>query len=142
VFFVSTVTNFSAEEKDRGVKFCTRVRLLSGQVFSHFGELWLAGSHSGGITSGMYASRQGLVGSWNWGRGRRVRPYGGICILQACRRTSFLLSISYILLIYNNFMLMCHHHHTTTILRPFSGTTRVSRCQKGRTSGLYGARED
>jgi len=24
---------------------------------------------------------------------------------------------------------------------PFSGTTRVSRCQK-RTSGLYGARED
>jgi len=30
---------------------------------------------------------------------------------------------------------------TTTILRPFSGTTRVSRCQK-RTSGLYGARED
>jgi len=30
---------------------------------------------------------------------------------------------------------------TTTILWPFSGTTRVSRCQK-RTSGLYGARED
>jgi len=29
------------------------VRLLSGQVFSHFGELWLAGSHGGGITSGM-----------------------------------------------------------------------------------------
>jgi len=24
-------------EKDRGVKFCTRVRLLSGQCFSHFG---------------------------------------------------------------------------------------------------------
>jgi len=30
---------------------------------------------------------------------------------------------------------------TTIVLRPFSGTTRVSRCQK-RTSGLYGARED
>ena len=29
----------------------------------------------------------------------------------------------------------------TTILRPFSGTTRVSRCQE-KTSGLYGARED
>jgi len=29
-------------------------------------------------------------------------------------------------------------HHTTTVLRPFSGTTRVSRCQK-RTSGLNGA---
>jgi len=24
-----------------------------GQVFSHFGELWLAWSHGGGITSGM-----------------------------------------------------------------------------------------
>jgi len=30
-----------------------RVRLLSGQVFSHFGELWLAENHGGGITSGM-----------------------------------------------------------------------------------------
>jgi len=55
VFFVCfcTVTDFSAEEKDIGVKFCMRVRLLSGQVFSHFGELWLAWSHDGGITSGM-----------------------------------------------------------------------------------------
>ena len=46
---------FSAAEKDRGVKFCMRVRLglLSGQVFSHFGEIWLAGSHGGGITSGV-----------------------------------------------------------------------------------------
>ena len=26
----------------RGVKFCMRVGLLSGQVFSPFGELWLA----------------------------------------------------------------------------------------------------
>ena len=33
-----------------------RVRLLSGQVFSHFGELWLAVSHGWGITSGIYAS--------------------------------------------------------------------------------------
>jgi len=29
----------------------------------------------------------------------------------------------------------------TTVYDPFSGTTRVSRCQK-RISGLYGARED
>jgi len=29
------------------------VGLLSGQAFSHFGELWLAWSHGGGITSGM-----------------------------------------------------------------------------------------
>ena len=51
-FFVCTVTDFSAAEKARGVKFCMRVGLLSGQVFSPFGEDWLAGSHGGGgITS-------------------------------------------------------------------------------------------
>jgi len=38
-------TDFSAAKKDRRVKFRARVRLLSGQVFVHFGELWLAGSH-------------------------------------------------------------------------------------------------
>ena len=53
LFVFCTVTDLSAAEKDRGVKFCTRVRLLSGQVFSHFGELWLAWSHGGGIISGM-----------------------------------------------------------------------------------------
>jgi len=31
--------------------------------------------------------------------------------------------------------------YTRPFYSPFSGTTRVSRCQK-RTSGLYGARED
>ena len=68
-----TVTDFSAAEKDRGVKFCTRVGLLSGQVFSRFGELSLAGSHGGGITSGMNgsggstASEHGM-GIQNWGR--------------------------------------------------------------------------
>jgi len=36
-FFVCTVTDFSAAEKDGGMKFCMRVGLLSGQVFSHFG---------------------------------------------------------------------------------------------------------
>jgi len=40
--------DFSAAEKDRGVKFCVRVRLLSGQVFSYFGEFWQAWSHGGG----------------------------------------------------------------------------------------------
>jgi len=34
LFFVCTVTDFSAVEKARGVKFCMRVGLLSGQVFS------------------------------------------------------------------------------------------------------------
>jgi len=47
------VTDFPAAENVRGMKFCMRVRLLSGQVFSHLGELWLAGSHVGDITSGM-----------------------------------------------------------------------------------------
>ena len=54
--FVCTVPDFSAAEKDRGVKFCTRIRLLSEQVFSHFGKLWLTWSHGGGITSRIYAS--------------------------------------------------------------------------------------
>jgi len=38
-------------------------------------------------------------------------------------------------------ILIRHTHTHTTVLRPFSGTTLVSWCQK-RTSGLYGARED
>jgi len=50
------VTDFSAAEKDSGVKLCMLVRLLSGMSFSHFGELWLAWSHGGGITSGLYTS--------------------------------------------------------------------------------------
>ena len=54
--FVCTVTDFYAAEKDSGVKLCTRVRLLSGHVFAHCGELWLAGSHGGGNASGMYAA--------------------------------------------------------------------------------------
>jgi len=33
-------------------------------------------------------SRRGSVGSRNWGWQRRVRPYGRICVLQACWRTS------------------------------------------------------
>jgi len=45
--------DFSAAEKDSGVKLLTCVRLQSGQVFSHFGELWFAWSYGGCITSGM-----------------------------------------------------------------------------------------
>jgi len=51
--FVCTVTDFSSAEKGRSVEFCMHVGLLIGQVFSPFGELWLAGSHGGGITSGV-----------------------------------------------------------------------------------------
>ena len=53
MFFVCTVTDFSAAEKGSGVKLRMLVRLLSGMSFSHFDELWLARSHGGGITSGM-----------------------------------------------------------------------------------------
>jgi len=52
LFFVR-FTYLSAAGKDSGVKLGMLVRLLSGQVFSHFGELWLAWSHGGGITSEM-----------------------------------------------------------------------------------------
>jgi len=52
------VTDLSAAEKGRGVKFCVLVRLLCAMSFSHFGQLWLAGSHGGGITS--------WSGSRNW----------------------------------------------------------------------------
>jgi len=45
------VTDFSAAENARSVKFCKHVGLLSGQVFSPFGEHWLAGSHRGGSIS-------------------------------------------------------------------------------------------
>ena len=47
--FVCTVTDFPAAERARGVKFCMRVGLLSGQGFSTFGEYWLAGSHGAAV---------------------------------------------------------------------------------------------
>jgi len=72
-----------------GVKFCMRVR-LSGQVFSPFGEHWLAGSHGGGgITSVMNGSGRStasehIMSIRNWRRRRCLRPYGVIYVLQAC----------------------------------------------------------
>jgi len=87
-FFVCTVTDYSAAEKDIGMKLRMLVRLLSKQVFSHFSELWFSWSYGGGITSGMsYRNRSGAVGigrrdsvcSRNWGRPSRNWPYG--CLL-------------------------------------------------------------
>ena len=46
------VTDFSAAEEDRGVKFCTRVGLLSRQVFSHFG-----GQRSPGTENALSAAK-------------------------------------------------------------------------------------
>ena len=70
------VTDFSAAEKDSSVKLCMLVRLLSGQVFSHFGELWRAWNHGGGITSRMSyikvavgQSELGAVAQWAIGIG-------------------------------------------------------------------------
>ena len=39
VFFVCTVTDFSAEVKASGVKFCTAVHWRPVEGISHFGEL-------------------------------------------------------------------------------------------------------
>ena len=63
---VCTVTDFSAAEKDRSVKFRMQVRLLSTMSFSHFGEHWLAGSHGGGITSGMNSPADLVRRSMAW----------------------------------------------------------------------------
>ena len=72
---VCTVMDFSATEtgKRQGVTFCMRVRLLSGHKVSPFGERWLAGSHGGGITSGM----SGSAGSCVSEHGMRIRNWGG-----------------------------------------------------------------
>jgi len=61
--FLCTVTDFSAAEKAKDVRYCTRVGLLSRQVFSTFGEHWLAGSHEGGgITARMNPQYETLFG--------------------------------------------------------------------------------
>jgi len=54
---------------------------------SHFGELWLAGSHGGGITSGMYAATNWLQAAaaseaW-WGFGIGCRSSVGQSELEA-----------------------------------------------------------
>ena len=46
---------FLSGGKDSGAKLCMLVPLLFMMSFSHFCELWPAGSHGGGITSGIYA---------------------------------------------------------------------------------------
>jgi len=55
------VTDFSTAEKVTGVKFCMLVRLLSGQVFSHFGDFRLAGSHGGALLRGCTHRRTGAT---------------------------------------------------------------------------------
>ena len=52
-FYTYSYGFLSGGKKDSGVKLCVLVRLLSAMSFSHFGEIWLAGTHGGGISSGM-----------------------------------------------------------------------------------------
>jgi len=62
VFVCCTVTDFSAAEKDRGVKFCMRVGLLSGQaspLLVNFGLRGVTGAAFVCFTSGMNAA-----GNW------------------------------------------------------------------------------
>ena len=103
IFFLCTVTDFSAAEKARGVKFCMHFDLLSGQVFSPFGEDWLARSHGGGgITSHMNAPMKLCSDDRCAFLGTNIEPeatVGGhselvaaastkavwwVCVLQAC----------------------------------------------------------
>jgi len=58
--------DFSAAEKCRGVKFCMRVGILSGHVFSPFGELWLARSHGAAALLPDECLRRILcIGAWH-----------------------------------------------------------------------------
>jgi len=86
---------FLSGGKDSGVKLHMLVRLISGMSFSHFGA---RGESRRGHYFWMYASTHWSHAAapgeaqWdgqNWGQRRRVRPYGRICVLQACRRTCF-----------------------------------------------------
>ena len=85
--FVCTVTDFSAAKKGSVVTLCMLVRLLSAMSFSHFGELWLAGSHGGGITSGIYAATNWMqavaAGEARWGFGIGCRGSVGQSELRA-----------------------------------------------------------
>ena len=60
--------------------------------------------------------------------------------LWACLPDSYC-TLLYTLTYVHAMFSVSHTHTHTTVLRPFSGTIQVSRCQK-RTSGLHGARED
>jgi len=71
--FVVRLRISQRRKKIGGVKLRMHVRLLSAQVFSHFGELWLAWSHGSGINSGMYVpithwSQAPAPGEARWGR--------------------------------------------------------------------------
>ena len=136
--FLCTVTDFSAAEKARGMKFCMLVQDRSSPILVNFGleqlntrsfgqflhiapgkrnlvyDRQVHKSHLGTKTckearwgfgigcrgsaghselsvaacteacQGIQNYARGSVGIRNWGRRRRLRPYGGICVLQTC----------------------------------------------------------
>ena len=100
--FVCMVTDFSAAEKGRGVKFCMRVGLLSGQIFSllvkfgsresrrrhyfrNFPPNWVPWTSLHPIAPmGIQNWVTWLDGHSELGAVALLRPYGGICVLQAC----------------------------------------------------------
>ena len=53
LFFVCTVTDFWAAGKDKRREILHACLTTLRTFFCHFGELWLAWSHGGSITSGM-----------------------------------------------------------------------------------------
>jgi len=56
--------DFSAAQKDSGVKLRMLVRLLSGRSFSHFGELWPR--PRGGSPRSLYTNRTGEKIATGW----------------------------------------------------------------------------
>jgi len=104
-----------------GVKLCMRVRLLSvrsSPILVNFGSRWVRaaallpgwrihiepkknayiqitpGKNFEARLAGQSELAVARWGSRNWGRRHRVRPYGGICVLQACWRTCWFLTFS------------------------------------------------
>ena len=111
------VTDFSKAEKDSGVKLCVVIQLLSMMSSSHFGELGLAGSHGGSITSGIYAvtnwMQAAAPGKTRWGFGIGFHGSVGQSELGAaavgfasCKPADalvlFLIHLTYFLLFYQN----------------------------------------
>jgi len=60
ILCVCTVTDFSAEDKASGVKFCTAVHRRPGQGISHFGDLCSPSSRKSDDQQPSLACRPGL----------------------------------------------------------------------------------
>ena len=89
------VTNFSAAEKDSGMKLRLLVRLLSGMSFSHFGEVRPRGGSHRRPTSGMIQISPGKkIRVRLGGQSELAAPYGGISVLLVDLLAYFIYSLS------------------------------------------------